>query len=116
MSIGQRVKQLRGKLTLKEFAEPLGVSGAAISNIESDRSEPSNDLSIKICEIYGCTMDWLIRGVETNTFKEPQENYVTISKDELLDLYKKLNQQQEQQISKLQEQVQSTKNIEGVSN
>ena len=117
---GERLKVLRGKKTLAEFAEPLLVSGSQISAIETGKSQMSIDLAKRICDLYGCTMDWLIRGIGTQDGTAPkvvevQGDYVMVPKDELLGLYRKLNQQQEQEIVKLQKEAQKTKNIEVVS-
>lgn len=123
MTIGQRFKELRGNLTLKVFAEPLGVSPSAISNIENDRAEPSVELALKISQVYKVSLDWLLKGEEKPPVaQEANEAYITISKDELLDLYKKLSKKQEdeltqkqEQIGELQKQIQ-VKNIDTVSN
>lgn len=117
MSIGERLRELRGRRTLKEFSEPLGVSATAISNIENNRSEPSNDLTIKICDLYGCTMDWLIRGVGTKEgspakAQEPPSDYVTISKDELIQLQRQAIKNKDERIEDLLKQVNVAKNIE----
>ena len=127
-TIGDRVRSLRGRKTLAEFAENLGVGGSQISAIETGRSKMSFELAERICDIYSCTMDWLIRGVGTRdgspvkADKEPSDSYITIKKDELLDLYKKLNKKQEdeirqgqEQIEELQKQIQ-VKNIDKISN
>lgn len=119
MTVGERVREVRGTKTLAEFSELLGVKGSNISNIENNRSQMSLELAIKISEVYGVSLDWLLRGTGNKDGSLPktddtQENYVTISKDELLSLYKRLNQQQEAEIGKLQKQVESAKNIKGV--
>lgn len=119
MPINQRIKELRGKMTLKEFVEPLGVSMAAISSIENGRSNLSLDLAEKICEVYGCSMDWLVRGIgtkngETAKVEEPKADYITISKDELIQLQRLALGIKDEQIGELKKQVSQTKNIEGV--
>lgn len=125
MTIGQRFKELRGNLTLKVFAEPLGVSPSAISNIENDRAEPSVELALKISQVYKVSLDWLLKGEGrrdglSGKTVEPDENFVKISKDELIALQRQALKnkeeelvQQQEQIGKLQKQVQATKNIEG---
>lgn len=118
MTVGERVREVRGIKTLEEFSRLLGVKGANISHIENNRSQMSLELAVKISEVYGVSLDWLLRGTGNKDGSpaktdDPQENYVTISKDELLNLYKRLNQQQEEEIGKLQKLVELTKNIKG---
>ena len=117
MTVGERLKQVRGRVPLREFAEPLGVTATQISAIEHDKSGLSVELAIKIAKTYNVSLDWLLMGEE----KPPKEkekvsdnNYITISKDELLDLYKRLNRKQEDEIDKLQGQI-KVKNINPTS-
>lgn len=106
-------------MTLREFAEPLGVTNSQISTIENDRSSLSVDLAIKISKIYDVSLDWLLMGVGTREgqipkVKEPEENSVTINKDELLNLYRLLSKQQQQQLDEYAKQT-PIKNIDPVS-
>lgn len=121
MTVGQRLREVRGTKTLNEFSEKLGVKASNISNIENGRSLMSVDLAIKISELYNVSLDWLLRGTGTRDGAPPQasdpkvdNNYITISKDELLDLYKRLNRKQEDEIDKLQGQI-KVKNINPTS-
>jgi transcriptional regulator with XRE-family HTH domain len=41
------------KLSQSELAEKVGTSAVTISNIESLRNKPSNELLIKICKVLG---------------------------------------------------------------
>lgn len=104
--------------TLAEFSELLGVKSANISSIENNRSQMSLELAIKISEVYSVSLDWLLKGNGTRDgsppkTEDPQGDYIKISKDELIGLYRQLNQQQQAEIGKLQKQSQATKNIEG---
>jgi transcriptional regulator with XRE-family HTH domain len=120
MSVGTRVRELRDRRTLADFANPLGVSGSQISAIENGKSNMSFELAEKICDVYKCTMDWLIRGVGSKDgsvpkVEEPKGDYISISKDELLALYRQANKVQEQENEALKKQLAQTKNIEGVA-
>ncbi len=119
MTIGQRLKEIRGKQTLKEFAEPLGVSPSAISNIENDRAEPSIELALKISDVYKVSLDWFLKGVGTRDGslqkqEEPDDKYAKITKDELIELYQKLHRKQEETIDWLNGQI-KVKNINPTS-
>ena len=90
MSVGDRLRQVRGQKTLQEFAEKLAVGGSNISNIENGRSKLSIDLAIQVAKHYEISIDWLLLGVgqmKLGEFvSEPNSDYVTISKDELIAL------------------------------
>ncbi|MCQ2334479.1 MAG: helix-turn-helix transcriptional regulator [Paludibacteraceae bacterium] len=59
----QQVMQSEG-LKLKEFAQQLGVSQAALSNVLNLKNKPSLDMMTKLLNRYGnISPDWLIRGV-----------------------------------------------------
>ncbi|TDB67088.1 helix-turn-helix domain-containing protein [Arundinibacter roseus] len=92
MTVGDRLRRLRGQKTLQEFAEPLEIGSANISHIENGRSKLSTDLAIRIATVYQISIDWLLMGVGTMNIEDkvkpppPNNDYVTISKDELLEL------------------------------
>ena len=104
MTVGERLREVRGKLTLKEFADPLEVTPSTISTIENDRSGLSVELAVKIAKTYNVSLDWLLMGEEKPSVKEePAEGYVTMSKDELIALYQQLNENQKKVVD-LQQQ------------
>lgn len=119
MTVGERVRLLRDKKTLAEFAENLGVSGSQISAVETGKSKMSFELAEKICSLYDCTMDWLIRGIgerrnnESNgLIDEPKSEYVTIKKDELIELLIQANKNIKNENESLKKQNEQAKNIE----
>ncbi|NBB18810.1 helix-turn-helix domain-containing protein [Runella sp. CRIBMP] len=119
-TIGDRVRSLRGRKTLAEFAENLGVGGSQISAIETGRSKMSFELAERICDLYNCTMDWLIRGVGTREVsaepkvQEADNEFIKIRKDDLILLQQQALRNKDEQINQLLKQVESAKNIEGV--
>lgn len=118
MSVGERLREVRGMRTLEEFSKLLGVKGSNISSIENGRSKMSLDLAEKICEVYGCTMDWLVRGIGTRDgsppkVEEEQGDYVKVHKDELIQLQRQAIRNKDERIEDLLKQVQTAKNIEG---
>lgn len=112
MSIGQRVKELRGHLTLAEFAEPLGVSTSSIHAIEIGKSKPSYDVAFKICELYECSLDWLLRGIGTKNGASPSKieetDVITIKKDKYISLLEELNETKTELLKKEQERSNTT--------
>lgn len=114
MSVGQRIKELRGRMSQIDFAKQFGVTSSTISGIEAGKSIPSVELATKICELYNCSLDWLLRGVgekKNESTEIAQKQYPIV--DELMtkylkvleensELQKRLNKEQEKEIEKLQ--------------
>lgn len=64
MSLGENLVRLRGekRLTQEELADRLGVSRQSVSKWESDASVPELDKLIRLSEVFGITMDELVKG------------------------------------------------------
>lgn len=113
MSIGKRIRKLRGEKSLADFAADLGVSGQQISKIEHGNSAPSMELATKICEYYNVTMDWLIRGIEAEPISlsmEPSSDYITITKDELIALQRAALEKKDVALEEKEQQLSRLKN------
>ncbi len=63
VAIGERIKESRKQksLTQQELAEKLNVTRSAISNWEVGRNYPDLDLIIQISELFGITLDQLLK-------------------------------------------------------
>lgn len=79
MTISERIKEVRGSLSRREFGETLGISGAVIQNIEDAENRlkggvPEHILKL-ICATYNVRYEWLKNGdgekylIETPTQK-----------------------------------------------
>jgi len=62
MSIGERMKQLRGNESRKSLADKLGVDQTTIVNYESGKRLPNSEFISKFCRLYNVSTDWLIYG------------------------------------------------------
>ncbi len=64
MSFGENVGYYRKSLgiTQEELADRLYVSRQTVSRWETDSSFPDVETVIKLCELFGCDMDTLVRG------------------------------------------------------
>lgn len=64
--VNDRIRQVRRSetvnLTLEKFGERLGVTRAAISNVESGRRQPTNQLITAICREFNVNETWLRTG------------------------------------------------------
>lgn len=70
MNISQRLKNIRGQISLKEFAETLGVHPNTITNYEKGRSPDSIFLTL-VCEKYKVNPTWLLTGDGAMRANEP---------------------------------------------
>lgn len=63
MTLGEKLSKLRkeNNYTQEQLAEVLGVSRQAISKWESDVTYPETDKLVRICKLFHCTTDYLLR-------------------------------------------------------
>lgn len=75
MSIGERIVALRTerKMSQSDLAEALNVSRQSISKWETDSSVPELEKLVALCEIFGVSMDMLVRGIETESASTHKE-------------------------------------------
>ena len=99
--VGNRVKKLREELDLKqeELAKKIGVSPSAIGMYERDLREANDDIKLKMCNLFNCSMDYLtgksdIRNPGKQIDEVLNEAMIGMSKEE----YDKLNETQKKQI------------------
>lgn len=59
-------------LTMKELGEMIGVSESAISQYETGKREPDNTTLVKLSEIFGVSVDYLLGAA----YKQPIEYLV----------------------------------------
>lgn len=71
--LGDRIKKERENLNLtrNDLANKLGVSYSAIAMYEQGNREPNNELTIKLCQIFNCSVDYLIG---LTSYKNPKED------------------------------------------
>lgn len=68
MSFRENLLHLRAVhgMTQEQLAEQLGVSRQSVTKWEADKSYPEMDKLIKLCQIFGCTLDELVQGDMTD--------------------------------------------------
>ena len=73
MTLGERVYQLRTVrgLSQSDLAEALDVSRQSVSKWETNASVPDLDKLVKMCELFGVSMDALVRGEEEEGRPQP---------------------------------------------
>lgn len=64
--MGFRAARKRAGITLEQAGAALGVSPAAISGWETGRAMPEAGRLLAIAKLYGCTVDDLLKGGDTD--------------------------------------------------
>ena len=80
MNIGSKIKKSRteAKITQEQAAEALGTSRQTISNWENEKSYPDIASVLKMSDLYGVSLDFLLKG------EVPMKDYLDYkSKDKL---------------------------------
>ena len=66
MTIGDRIFEQLNQIGMsqKEFSEKTGISQSTISEWKSKHTNPTSEKIMIICEVLGCTPEWLLSGIE----------------------------------------------------
>jgi transcriptional regulator with XRE-family HTH domain len=77
MSLGERIKEQRKScgMSQEKLAELVGVSRQAVTKWETDQSAPSTEKLFKLAEIFGTSVDLLIKNDEQNTQTPAEQIY-----------------------------------------
>lgn len=78
MTLGERICEQRTARSLSQtdLADALEVSRQSVSKWETDASVPELDKLVKICELFGVSMDALVRGEESPQEEGGQTVYI----------------------------------------
>ena len=94
MTFGDRLKKLRTNknMTQEDLANKLFVSSKTISSWESNRTEPSFDLIIKLADLFECYYSYLIYG-DTKKSDIETEIKIKLEKDEFSNLDQRMKKE-----------------------
>lgn len=56
MSIGMKLKALRGRRTQQEVADKVGITKSALAMYERDKRVPRDEIKVKLAAFYGETV------------------------------------------------------------
>lgn len=59
MSIGSRLRELRGEKTQQTVADALGITKSALAMYEKDKRVPRDEVKVKVAKYYGVTVQSL---------------------------------------------------------
>lgn len=77
MSLGERIAQVRGKVSRKIFAEKLGIHPQTLYLYEKGKRNVSIDVISRLCDDHGISVEWLTKG--TGLVSRPEEVPSSIS-------------------------------------
>ena len=83
MTLGEKIYKLRTEKNLSQgdLSEMLEVSRQSISKWENGAATPDLDKIIKLSEIFGITIDELVKNEEVSAPEEPKDKVVIIKKE-----------------------------------
>ena len=83
MTISERIFERLSQLSMtqKEFSEKTGISPSTISEWKKNKTNPSSEKIMPICEALDVTPDWLLSGIDPAGSREGSRDYYTIKKD-----------------------------------
>lgn len=86
MTQGERVKEIRKNLgmTMEKFGERLGVGKTAISNIENNNRNLTDQMAISICREFSVNESWLRAGEGDIFIKKTRNQEITDFLGELI--------------------------------
>lgn len=81
MTLGDKLSKLRkeNNYTQEQLAEILGVSRQAISKWESNIAYPETEKLLKLGELYNCSMDYLMKGENSEPISAPNSRSTTLN-------------------------------------
>ena len=74
--IFERIKQI--DMTQKEFSEKTGIRQSTVSEWKKNRTNPSSDKIMGICEAIEVSPEWLLSGVDPAKSREKNQEYYVI--------------------------------------
>ena len=88
--MGNRIRELRKSngLTMKQLGQQIGLAESTISQYETGKRSPDNETLLKLGEIFGVTVGYILGSEEKET--TPGEQALTEGEKTLLDLFRKV--------------------------
>lgn len=66
MTLGKRIRMIRGDRTIASFVEGYGICPNTLMNYEADRRKPDAAFLVRLCEMEGVEPNWLL-GLQQTT-------------------------------------------------
>lgn len=83
MTISERIFERLSELSMsqKEFSEKTGIKPSTISEWKKNKTNPSSEKIMPICETLNVTPYWLLSGIDPAGSRDESRDYYTIKKD-----------------------------------
>ena len=62
MTMGKRIREVRGELSQEKFSKIVGISKGAVGSYENDKQTPSATVIMSICDNFNIEPRWLLKG------------------------------------------------------
>ena len=81
-SVGDRIREIREELglTLDKLADKTGISKGFLSDVETGKRDISSEYLLKIADVMGASLDYLLRG-ENSTSTGARQKAVEIPRE-----------------------------------
>lgn len=83
MTISERIFERLSQLSMtqKEFSEKTGIQPSTISEWKKNKTNPSSEKIMPICEALDVTPYWLLSGIDPAGSREESRDYYTVKKN-----------------------------------
>ena len=83
MTISERIFERLAQLSMtqKEFSDKTGIQPSTISEWKKNRTNPSSEKIMPVCEALGVPPYWLLSGIDPAGSRENSRDYYTVKKD-----------------------------------
>ena len=83
MTISERVFERLAQLSMtqKEFSQKTGIQPSTISEWKKNKTNPSSEKIMPICEALDVSPEWLLSGIDPAGSRELNRDYYNIKKD-----------------------------------
>lgn len=91
-TVGERIKYARKlkNLTITALSKLTGLSVGNLSDLENNKSMPSSNALIKLKNVLGVSIDWILTGQEnTYVLKENETQYILNNNKDFLEMPEK---------------------------
>lgn len=68
VGIGRRIREVRGALNQDDFSRLIGLQKRTLVRYESEKTFPTADTLVMICDEFNVDPIWLLTGLETSHF------------------------------------------------
>ena len=80
MTISERIFERLNQLSMtqKEFAQKTGIQQSTISEWKKNKTNPSSDKILSICNVLDVSAEWLLSGVDPAASREKNHRYYVV--------------------------------------